>query len=60
MYLNVRHEVIRPLLEHLDEAFETFISRMNSVISVPILPNDGLTAEKMQVHPHNCNTRSTA
>lgn len=53
MYLNLKHEVIRTLrLGYLDEAFETFTFRMNSVAKVPALPNDSLTAEKMQTHPH--------
>ena len=52
MYLNLRHDVTRPLLGYLAEAFETLTFRMNSVANVPVLPNDRLTAEKMQAHPH--------
>lgn len=52
MYLNMKDEVIRPPLEYLDETFETFISRMNSAVNVPVLPKYVLTARKMQAHPH--------
>lgn len=52
MYLNMKDDVIRPPLEYVDEAFETFTSRMNSAANVPILPNYVLTASRMQAHPH--------
>lgn len=52
MYLSLKHEVIGPLLAYLDEVFETFTCRMISATNVPVLPNDGLTSEKMQAHPH--------
>lgn len=61
MYLNLRHEVTRPLLGYLVEAFETFTSRMNSVANVPVLPNDRLTAEKDAGTPtHDLNVGNTA
>ena len=46
MSLNSRHEVIRPLLGYLNEAFETFISKMNSVANIPVLLNNELAAKK--------------
>ena len=52
MFLNSRHEVIRPLLGDLNEASETFTSRMNSVANIPVLLNNGLTARKRQAPPH--------
>ena len=45
MYLNLKHEVIRLPLRYMDEAFETVTSKMNSIVNVPVLPSDGLTAE---------------
>lgn len=51
MYLNMKDEVIR--------SFETFTSRMHSAVNVPVLPNDVLTAPKMQAHPHVTHTGNT-
>ena len=58
MSLNSRHEVIRPLLGYLNEAFETFISKMNSVANRPVLLNNELAAKKEAGTPHTHTQRT--